>query len=38
MKKEKLFIATINGELVGVMTMADEQPKRRGRKPKAPKE
>ena len=23
MKKDKLFIATINGELVGVMTMAD---------------
>ena len=23
MKKEKLFLATINGELVGVMTMAD---------------
>ena len=23
MKKDKLFLATINGELVGVMTMAD---------------
>ena len=23
MNKDKLFIATINGELVGVMTMAD---------------
>lgn len=23
MKKNKLFLATINGELVGVMTMAD---------------